>query len=84
MNNTISEIKYTLEGINSRLDDAEDRISGLEDKEDKNIQSEQKEKKNMDNLRELWYNVKPNNTCFIGIPEQEHKEQVLENLFEKK
>ena len=32
MNNKISEIKNTLEGITSRLDEAEDRISGLENK----------------------------------------------------
>ena len=32
MNNTITEIKNTLEGINSRLTEAEERISDLEDK----------------------------------------------------
>ena len=37
MKNTISEIKYILEGIASRLDEAEDQISELGDKE-KNLQ----------------------------------------------
>ena len=37
----ISEINYTLKGINSRLDEAEDRISVLEDKVEKNSQAEQ-------------------------------------------
>ena len=31
-NNTIVEIKYTLEGISSRISEAEERISELEDK----------------------------------------------------
>ena len=32
MNNTINEIKNSLEGINSRRTEAEERISDLEDK----------------------------------------------------
>ena len=32
MNNTISEMKTTLEGINSRITEAEERISNLEDR----------------------------------------------------
>ena len=32
MNNTITEIKTTLEGINSRITEAEERISDLEDR----------------------------------------------------
>ena len=32
MNNTKNEIKYSLEGINSRITEAEERISDLEDK----------------------------------------------------
>ena len=31
MNNTINEIKNSLEGINSRITEAEERISDLED-----------------------------------------------------
>ena len=44
MNNTIYEIKNTLEIINSRLDEAEDQISGLEEKVAENTKSEQKKK----------------------------------------
>ena len=36
MNNKVSEIKNTLEGITSRIDEAEDRISKLEVKVEKN------------------------------------------------
>ena len=32
MNNTITEIKTTLEGINSRITEAEERTSDLEDR----------------------------------------------------
>ena len=32
MNNTINDIKNSLEGINSRITEAEERISDLEDK----------------------------------------------------
>ena len=32
MNNTINEIKNSLEGINSRITEAEERINDLEDK----------------------------------------------------
>ena len=32
MNNTITEMKNTLEGISNRITEAEERISGLEDK----------------------------------------------------
>ena len=32
MNNTISEMKTTLEGINSRITEAEEQISDLEDR----------------------------------------------------
>ena len=32
MNNTITEMKTTLEGINSRIMEAEERISDLEDR----------------------------------------------------
>ena len=31
MNNAITEVKSTLEGTNSRITEAEDRISGVED-----------------------------------------------------
>ena len=32
MNNTITELKTTLEGINSRITEAEERISEMEDR----------------------------------------------------
>ena len=50
MNNTISEMKTTLEGINSRITEAEEQISDLEDKIVEITTAEQnKEKKNEKN-----------------------------------
>ena len=48
MRNTITEMKNTLEGFNSRPDETEERISELEDKVADYTQSEQhKRKKNV-------------------------------------
>ena len=46
MNNTVSEMKTTLEGVNSRLDDTADHISDFEDKVGETTQSEHQKKKN--------------------------------------
>ena len=45
MNNKISEIENTPEGIRSRLHEAEDQSSKLEVKVEKNTQKEQKKEK---------------------------------------
>ena len=45
MNNKVSEIKNTLEGITSRLDEAEDQIGMLEDKVEKKTPRKSKERK---------------------------------------
>lgn len=34
-------------------------------------------------LRNWWDNSKWNNICIIGVPEEEEREKVAENLFEK-
>ena len=65
MNNTINEIKHSLEGINSRITEAEERISDLEDKILKITTTEPKKEKRMkrieDSLRDLWDNIKCTN-----------------------
>ena len=62
MNNAINEIKNTLEGTNSRIIEAEDRISEVEGKMVEINEAERKKEKrikiNEDNLRDLWDNVK--------------------------
>ena len=65
MNNIITEIKNTLEGINSRIPEAEERIHELEDKMVETIGEEQNKGKIMkrieDSPRDLWDNVKCTN-----------------------
>ena len=63
MNNTI--IKNSLEVINSRITEAEERISVLEDKRMEITTAEQNKGKRMkrieDGLRDLWDNIKRTN-----------------------
>ena len=62
MNNAISEIKNTLEGTNSRITEAEDRINEVEYRMVEINEAERKRekriKRNEDNFRDLWNNVK--------------------------
>ena len=56
MNNAITEIKNTLEGTNSIITEAEDRISEVEDRMVEINEAERKKEKkkiNEDNLRDL-------------------------------
>ena len=77
MNNKIIEMKTTLEGINSRITEAEEQISDMEDRmveftameQDK----EKRMKRNEDSLIDLWDNTKCNNICITGIPEEKRE-----------
>ena len=86
MNNAINEIKNTLEGINSRRMETQDRISELEDKIVEINEAERKKKRikrNEDNLRDLWDNVKHPNIRVIEVPEEDKKkghEKILEGI----
>ena len=86
MNNTIPEIKNTLEGINNRITEAEEWISELEDKMVDITGREQNKEKRMkrieDSLRELWDNITCTNIRIIGIPEEEEKKKGSEKIFE--
>ena len=77
MNNTITEIKNTLEGTNSRISEGETRISELEDKMVEITSEEQNKikimKRTEDSPRDLWDNIKYTNIQNIGIPEEEKK-----------
>ena len=65
MKNKIHEIKNSLEGINSRITEAEEWISDLEDTivEITTVQQnkERRIKRIEDTLRDLWDNIKGNN-----------------------
>ena len=87
MNKAIDEIKNTLEGINSRIMEAEDRISEVEDRmveiNEAEREKEKRIKRNEDNLRDLWDNVKRWNIQVIGVPEEDKKkdhEKILEEI----
>ena len=79
MNNTITEMKNTLEGINSRITEAEERISDLEDrmveitavKQNK----EKRIKRSEDSLRDLCDNIKHTNIHLRGVPEGKEREK---------
>ena len=77
MNNTITEMKNTLEGINSRITEEAEQRSDLEDRMVEFPAMEQNKEKRMkrneDSLRDIWDNIKSNNICIIGVPEGEER-----------
>ena len=80
-------MKNTLEGINRRITEAEDRINDLEDRmveitaTEQNI--EKRMKRNEDNLRDLRDNIKYTNIHIIGVPEGEESDKAPEKIFEE-
>ena len=74
MNNRITEIRNTLEGIN-RINEAEEQIRELKDILVEITATEQNKeermKRNEDSLRDLWDNIKCTNDCIKGVPEEE-------------
>ena len=81
MNNTITEMKTTLEGVNSRKTEAEEWISDLEDRMEEftgvEQNKEKKMKRNEDSLRDLWDNIKCTNFALFGSQKEkrERKDQ---------
>ena len=80
-------MKNTLEGINSRISEAEELISDLEDRMVEFTAVEQNKEKRMkrndDSLRDLWDNIKRNSICIIRFPEAEEREKGPEKIFEE-
>ena len=87
MQNTITEIKNSLEATNSRIQEAEEQISKVEDRLVEITDAEQKREKrlktNEESLRELWDNVKCTNIHIIGVPEGEEREKETEKIFQE-
>ena len=87
MNNTVNEIKNSLQRINSRITEAEEQISDLEDKIVEITTAEQNKEKRMkrieDSLKDHWDNIKCTNIQNIGVPEEEEKKKGTEKIFEK-
>ena len=86
MNNTITEMKNTLEGINRRITEAEERINDLEDRTVDITAAEHNKEKRMkrieDSLRDLWDKIKCN-IRIIGVPEGKEREKGPEKIFEE-
>ena len=80
------KLKNTLEGINNRISEAEERINELEYKIVEITSEEQNKVKRMrrteDTLRDLWDNIKRTNIQIIGVPEEE-KKKGYEKIFEE-
>ena len=76
-----------VEGINSRITEAEKQISDLEDRMVEITATKQNiekiMKRNEDSLREVWDNIKHTNIHITGIPEGEERETGLEKIFEE-
>ena len=76
----------TLEGINIRITEAEERISELEDKMVEITAREQSKEKRMkrieDSHRDLWDNTECTNMQIIGVQEEEKKKE-SEKIFEE-
>ena len=77
----------TIQGTNSEGKETGTQINNLGQEEEINSQPEQNEKtriqKYEERLRNLQDNFKHFNIQIIGVPEEEEKEQKMENLFEK-
>ena len=87
LQNTISEMKHTMEGFKSRLDVVEETVNRTEIREEEYKEAEaQREKrisKNERILRELCDQSKRNNIRMIGVPEEEEREKGIESVFEE-
>ena len=87
MKNTITKMENTLEGINSRITEAEERINDLKDRmveitaAEQNI--EKRMKRNEDSLRDIWDNIKCINICMIWVPRRREREKGPEKIFEE-
>ena len=78
----------TLEGIHSRITEAEEWINDLEDRTVEITATEQNmekknEKKNEDSLRDLWDNIKSTNIHIIWVPEEKRERKDLRKYMKK-
>ena len=79
MNQT--EMKNTLQDINTGVDKAEDHIKDLEEKEAEDTQSKQQKENRIQSS--LWDNFKHTNIGIMGVSEVEERQQGIKNLCKK-
>ena len=77
----------TIEGIKSRITEAEELINDLENRKVEISAAEQNiekgMKRNENRLRDLWDNIKCTNICIIEVPEGKEREKGSEKIFEE-
>ncbi|XP_070226243.1 LINE-1 type transposase domain-containing protein 1 [Bos mutus] len=87
MKNKQTEMNSTLEGIHSRITEADAQINDLWDRMVEITATEQTiekgMKRNEDSLRDLWDNIKCMNIGIIGVPEAEEREKGPKKTFEE-
>ena len=76
----------TIEGIKSRITEAEELINDLENRKVEISAAEQNiekgMKRNEDSVRDFWDNIKHTNILIIGVPERQDREKGPEKIFE--
>lgn len=86
LKNKQTEMNNTLEGIHSRITEAEEQINDLEDRTVEITATEQnienRMKRNEDCLRDLKDNIKHINICITGVPEEE-RQKGSKKIFEE-
>ena len=79
-----NEIKKNIQGTNSEGKETSTQINDLERKEEINITPEQNEETRIQKTQRQYKKILGHlQTCQIGVPEGEEKEQEIENLFEQ-
>ena len=85
--NKQTEVTNALEGIHSRITEAEARVNDLEDRmvgiTATELNTEKRMKINEDSLRDHLDSIKHTNSHIIGIPVGEEREKGLEEIFEE-
>ena len=80
-------MKNTLEGINSKITEAEERINDLENRMVDFTAAEQNKEKQMKrnegSIRDLWYNINCTNICITGVPEGKERKKGPGKIFEE-
>ena len=86
-NNTITEIKNTLEGINSRISETLEQVCELEN-EMVEINSEELNKlkiikRTEDSLRDVWDNIKHTDIRIIGVSKEVEKKNAMRKFLKR-
>ena len=82
LKNTAQELHEAYTSINSRTDQAEERISEIDNQLNQSKKIREK-KRNKQSFQEVWNCVKRTNLCLIGVTESDRKSRTkLENTFQ--